>query len=96
MKATVLRQIMILPMVLGLTHTGMLGVRPNPDGIPSSSGASVEVVQVEDDIEGRGWLEKVACIACFSAVAIASTGTFGGAAIGGLAMCGMVCYYLLY
>ena len=97
MNRTRLRHITILPMILALAHTGILGVRPSPDINPApQAGTPIEAVRVADDVQGRGWLEKLACVACFSAVVAASTATLGGAAVvGGLAMCGMVCYYML-
>ena len=95
MKKTRLRHITILPMILALAHAGTLGVRLGPDATASSSGASVEVVQMGDDVEGRGWLAKVVCASCFALVVGASVATLGSTTIGGLLMCGMVCYSIL-
>ena len=95
MKKTKLRHITILPMILALAHAGILGVRLSPDATASSSGASVEVVQMGDDVEGRGWLERLACATCFAAVIAASTASLGTATVGGLLICGMLCYNIL-
>ena len=95
MKKTRLRHIAILPMILALAHAGTLGVRLSPDATPSSSGASVEVVRMGDDIEGRGWLEKLGCATCFAAVIAVSTASMGTATVGGLLICGMICYNIL-
>ena len=96
MEKTRLRHIAILPMILALAHTGILGVRPSPDVTPApQAGTSIEAVRVGDDIEGRGWLEKLGCVTCFAAVVAASTASLGGATIGGLAICGMICYNIL-
>ena len=93
MKSTTTRRIVSLSVLLALVQTTAPGFRPGPDATPPSpSGEQVEVVRVEDGIQGRGgWLEILACGGCLGATAVTST-ISGGAAVLLFVGCAAYCH----
>lgn len=75
-----------------LLHAGSLGNLPataSPNA--GASGASTSVTMHMDEIRGKGWWEKLACLACVG-MSAALTTVSGGMATGTLIGCVVVCH----
>lgn len=82
-------------MVAVLIHAGSLGTLPataGPDG--EALGASTSVTMHMDEIRGKGWWKKIACVACLG-MSVALTTVSFGAATGTLAGCAIGCHSVL-
>lgn len=82
-------------MVAVLIHAGSLGNLPATAGPDTdASGASTSVTMHMDEIRGKGWWKKIACVACVGTSVVLTTVSVG-VATGTLAGCAVVCHSAL-
>ena len=78
-------------MVAVLMHAGSLANLPATEGPNAeASGTSMSVTMRMDDIRGRGWWKKAACVVC-AGMSVGLSTVSGGLAAGTLVGCAAAC-----